>query len=386
MTVRSGCGLDQPADACGARNAATGPFPALRAPCGALGAANSIPVHVAETSTTATADPCASAGSGAAPARPATVDVVIVAYNSRDTLRMCIEPLVRLPWVDITVVDNACPENSAGVVADLPVRIVRSPRNGGFAYGCNLGIANGSADFVLFLNPDAEIDAASLATLVDALRADPSLAGVGPHTVDAAGNVIFTQRRFPRLRFTYAQGLFLHRAAPGAAWADDQIRDPEAYERPGTAEWISGCCMLLRREAIDSVGGLDEGFFLYSEETDLFKRLATAGWHAGFEPRATARHIGYQSASRDATERIRAASRVRYARKHHGLLIAALEACGVALGALARSAVWIRRPARARGHLLAAQAAIRALRSARERADPRRRSRLATRPPTSNRR
>lgn len=305
-------------------------------------------------------------GSAALPADPARVDVVIVAYNSRDTLRACIEPLARLPWVDITVVDNACPENSADVVADLPIRIVRSPRNGGFAYGCNLGIANGSAEFVLFLNPDAEIDAMSLAVLVDALRADASLAGVGPHTIDAAGDIIFTQRRFPRLRFTYGQGLFLHRALPGAAWADDQIRDPQAYDRPGKSEWISGCCMLLRRDAIASVGGLDEGFFLYSEEIDLFKRLDAAGWRAGFEPRATARHIGYQSADRNATERFRAFSRVRYARKHHGRLVAVLEAFGVALGALARAAMWIRRPARARGNLLAARAAIRGVGSATE--------------------
>jgi N-acetylglucosaminyl-diphospho-decaprenol L-rhamnosyltransferase len=118
--------------------------------------------------------------------------------------------------------------------------------------------------------------------------------------------------------------------------------------------------MLLRREAVAAVGGLDEGFFLYSEEIDLFKRLATAGWQAGFEPRATARHIGYQSADRHSTERIRAASRVRYARKHHGHLVAALEASGVALGGLARAAIWVRRPARARGNLLAAWAAVRA--------------------------
>jgi N-acetylglucosaminyl-diphospho-decaprenol L-rhamnosyltransferase len=312
----------------------------------------------------AEAGPRRSAGSGALPAERATVDVVIVAYNSRETLRPCVEPLARLPWVDVTVVDNACPQNSGDVVADLPVRVVRSPRNGGFAYGCNLGVASGSADFVLFLNPDAEIDAGSLAVLVEALRADASLGGIGPHTVDAAGNVIFTQRRFPRLRFTYAQGVSLHRAAPGAGWADDQIRAPEAYERAGTADWISGACMLLRREAIASVGGLDEGFFLYSEEIDLFKRLAAAGWRAGFEPGATARHIGYQSADRHATERFRAFSRVRYARKHHGRLVAVLEASGVAMGALARAAFWISRPARARGNLVAAQAAIRAVRSA----------------------
>ena len=121
--------------------------------------------------------------------------------------------------------------------------------------------------------------------------------------------------------------------------------------------------MLLRRDAVTSVGGLDEGFFLYSEETDLFKRLATAGWRAGFEPLATARHVGYRSADPNATEHIRAVSRVRYARKHHGRLVAAVEVSGVALGALAHAAVWIRCPARARGNLVAALAALRAVRS-----------------------
>ena len=288
---------------------------------------------------------------------------MVVAYNSRDTLRACIEPLARLPWVDVTVVDNACPEDSARVVEDLPVRIVRSPHNGGFAYGCNLGMANGSADFVLLLNPDAKIDAASLAVLVDALRANPSLAGVGPRIVDDAGNLIHTQRRFPRLRITYAQGLFLHRAAPGAVWADDCIRDPRAYERPAMPEWISGLLSAPPSRSGRLGGWARRRFFLYSEETDLFKRLAAAGWRAGFEPRATAWHVGYQSADANATEPIRAVSRVRYARKHHGRLVAALEALGVALGTLAHAVVWIRHPARARGNLVAARAALGAVRS-----------------------
>jgi GT2 family glycosyltransferase len=304
----------------------------------------------------------ASAEDSARPAGQATVDVVVVAYNSRGTLRACIEPLARLPWVNVTVVDNACPEDSGRVIEDLPVRIVRSPRNGGFAYGCNLGMDRGSADLVLLLNPDAGVDGASLAVLVERMRADRSLAGVGPRTVDAAGRLVFTQRRFPRLRSTYAQGLFLHRAAPGAAWADDAIRDPAAYGQPGTPEWISGACVLMRREAVSSVGGLDEGFFLYSEETDLFKRLAADGWRVGFEPRAAARHVGCQSADPDSTEHFRAVSRVRYARKHHGRLVAALEALGVALGAVAHAVVWIRSPARARGNLVAARAALRAVR------------------------
>jgi len=292
------------------------------------------------------------------------VDVVIVAYNSRDTLRGCVEPLVPLPWVSVTVVDNDCPDDSSEAVSDLPISIIDAPRNGGFAYGCNLGVAAGSAEFVLLLNPDADLDAAGLSALVDALRADPRLAGVGPRIVDESGRLVFTQRRFPRLRSTYAQALFLHRAAPLAPWSDDAIRDLDAYDRPGFPEWVSGCCVLLRRAALESAGGLDEGFFLYAEETDLFRRLAATGWRVGFEPRAVATHVGQGSVSADTTEVFRATSRVRYARKHHGAVVAFFEALGLALGNVTHAAAWITRPARARGHWDAARAALRATRSA----------------------
>jgi N-acetylglucosaminyl-diphospho-decaprenol L-rhamnosyltransferase len=292
------------------------------------------------------------------PDSPAVVDVVIVAYNSRETLRACVEPLVPLPWVSVTVVDNASPDDSAAVVADLPIRTIRAPQNGGFAYGCNLGIAPGAAEFVLLLNPDARIESASLRTLVRALRADPALGSVGPRTLGDGGQLHRTQRRFPRLRSTYGQALGLHRVAPFAGWADEVIKEPAAYERPAMPDWLSGGCVLLRRTALDQVGGLDEGFFLYSEETDLFRRLRGRGWRARFEPQATAYHQGSGSAPPEMTSSILARSRVRYARKHHGVLVALLEAIGVSIDAIARAAAWIHRPARRRGHLAAARAAL----------------------------
>jgi GT2 family glycosyltransferase len=302
-----------------------------------------------------------------APARPSevslVVDAVVVAYNSRDTLRACVEPLTQVQWAAVTVVDNRSPDDSVATIADLPARIVSAPRNGGFAYGCNLGMAGGSAEFVLLVNPDAIIDEANLAALVDALQADSGLAAVGPRTIDELGRVALTQRRFPRLRSTYAQALFLHRAAPLADWSDDAVRDPAAYERPGSPDWVSGCCVLLRREAVESVGGLDEGFFLYAEETDLFRRLGAAGWRVGFEPGAEAWHYGQGSAAPSVTEPVRAYSRVRYARKHHGRVVAALEAVGLALGGVTHAMTWIHRPGVARGHLRAAFAALGAIRS-----------------------
>jgi GT2 family glycosyltransferase len=291
-----------------------------------------------------------------------TVDVVIVAYNSRDTLRDCVAPLLRLPWVSITVVDNASPDRSATVVADFPVRIIKAPRNGGFAYGCNLGAAAGAAEFVMFLNPDARIESESLHGLVAVLRADPALGGVGPRTLDDGGLLHRTQRRFPRLRSTYAQALGLHRVAAFSSWAGEVIQDPAAYTRPGAPDWLSGSCVLMRRAALDEVGGLDEGFFLYSEETDLFRRLRRCGWGVRFEPKAIAYHQGYGSAPWEMVTPVLARSRVRYARKHHGRLVAVLEAIGVTIDSLVRAAARIHRPTRRRGHLASARAALSSLR------------------------
>ncbi|HEY7266601.1 MAG TPA: glycosyltransferase family 2 protein [Solirubrobacterales bacterium] len=295
---------------------------------------------------------------------PLTVDAVIVAYNSRDVLHACVEPLAELPWVSVTVVDNASPDDSAGAVEDLPVRIIRAPRNGGFAYGCNLGTSAGTAEFVLFLNPDASLEPASLESLVRALRADPLIGAVGPRTLGDDGELLLTQRRFPRLRSTYSQAIGLHRLAPGASWAQDTIGPAAAYAEPGTPDWLSGGCVLVRRSALEQVGGFDEGFFLYSEETDLFRRLRGRGWRARFEPAATALHMCNGSAPPDATAPILARSRVQYARKHHGALVGLLEAVGVTIDALLRAAASIRRPARRHGHLASARAAITAARPA----------------------
>jgi hypothetical protein len=286
------------------------------------------------------------------------VDAVIVAYNSRDVLRACVQPLAELPWMSVTVVDNASPDDSAEAVDDLPVRIIRAPRNGGFAYGCNLGVSAGSAEFVLFLNPDARLEPASLETLVAALRSDPLLAAVGPRTLGDDGELVLTQRRFPRLRSTYSQAIGLHLLLPRASWAQDTIRSADAYAEQATPDWLSGGCILVRRSALEDVGGFDEGFFLYSEETDLFRRLHADGWLARFEPRATAHHSCNGSAPRDLTAPILARSRVRYARKHHGALVSLLEAIGVTIDALLRAVASARRPARRHGHLASARAAI----------------------------
>ena len=130
-----------------------------------------------------------------------------------------------------TVVDNASPDRSLEVVADLPVQAIDSGRNGGFAFGCNLGMAAGNAPLVLFLNPDARIDAEGLERLAAVLEAEPDVAIVGPRLLEDGDRLVPSMRRFQRTGSTWAQALFLHRVLRRAAWANEIVRDPAALRR-----------------------------------------------------------------------------------------------------------------------------------------------------------
>lgn len=285
--------------------------------------------------------------------RVAQIDVVVVSYNSEDHLRACVEPLSRVPEVRVIVVDSASSDGTVESVSDLPISIVQLSENRGFAHASNVGWRQGDAPFALFLNPDATIEVESLRRLVGVAEEAPAIGAVAPRIVAEDGSLDLSQRRFPRLRSTYAQALFLHRFVPRAEWTDELVRNKEAYERSGAPEWASGACLLVRRSALEQLNGLDEGFFLYCEDLDLCRRLRDAGLELRFEPGAVAVHEGGASAPRTSLLPVLAASRVRYARKHQPSPVALLERLGIAIGALTHAVVTRGGfPAR-RGHLRA---------------------------------
>ena len=266
------------------------------------------------------------------------VDVVVVSYNSRAELAGCVEPLLSVPEAHVIVVDNASSDGSLDAVREFPVTAIQLTRNGGFATGVNAGWRAGSAPYVLILNPDARTDAASLHALTRALE-EPRVGAAAPRIHHEDGSLDNSQRVFPRLRSTYAQALFLHRVFPRATWTDELVRDENAYARRGTPDWVSGACILVRRDALVELGGLDEGFFMYCEDIDLCRRLRSAGYELVFEPAASVVHLGGASAPRAALLPALAASRVRYARKHRGWVVAFLERVGVGLGAATHALV-----------------------------------------------
>lgn len=288
----------------------------------------------------------------------ALVDVVVVSFNSRLHLRNSVASFAGVPDVRVIVVDNASSDASLEAIADLDVTTIRRAANGGFAAGCNDGWRAGAAPYVLFLNPDATLDERSLRVLVSTLEDDDSLGAAAPRIEHPDGSLAFSQRRFPRLRATYARALFLHRLFPHASWTDELIRDARAYERLATPEWVSGACLLVRRSVLDEIDGWDDGFFLYGEDIDLCWRLRERGHGLLFHPSARAVHVEGASAPRSDTLPLLAESRLRYDSKHRSRVAVVLDRAAIALGALTHIVVSRGGKATRTGHARALHVAL----------------------------
>lgn len=266
------------------------------------------------------------------------VDIVIVAYNSSEALRECVEPLVADPELQVVIVDNASTDEGAAAVADLPVTVIALERNLGFGGGCNVGWRSGEAPFVLFLNPDARIDPQDVRRLVDVLAA--STAGIAaPRILNEDGSVQHSQHRFPTLLSSWLQAVFLHRLFNQSAWAHEDVVAPESYERPGSPDWVGGACIALQRETLMRLDGFDDLFFMYCEDMDLCRRVRDFGLDVLFVPEATAWHAGGGSAPAPRRSEMKMRSRVLYARKHRARLIYVFFAAAFALGLVLRLAL-----------------------------------------------
>lgn len=232
------------------------------------------------------------------------VSVVIVNYNAgaalSATLASLPEGLDGIGW-DCVVVDNRSVDGSerAAERGDGRVRLLRNGANVGFARGVNAGLAHTGAPLVLILNPDCVLDRESVARLRCELLRWPRCAIVGPRILDPDGGLQDSARGDPNLM----TGIFgrtgsLSRLLPGLHVVRKNLVAQQALQSGASStvvDWVSGACMLARRDALTLVGGFDEAYFLYWEDADVCRRLRTAGWETRYVPSAIVRHQVGQS-------------------------------------------------------------------------------------------
>ncbi len=225
------------------------------------------------------------------------VDVVIVTNNSRDMVLECIGHLVDESIASITVVDNASQDDTAAAVGERAphVRLVRLDDHAGLSFAFNRGSECGSAPYVLFLNDDMFTERGAIDRLAAVLEARPGAASAGGRLVDATTLVTqdaYRPRAFPTLA-GYAVTLSgLDRLWPRNPWsAPRSHRDLDDSGAAVEVDQPAGSGLLVRRSALERIGGWDEGYWFWFEDVDISRRLAAHGT-AVWAPDAAFRHLG----------------------------------------------------------------------------------------------
>jgi len=248
--------------------------------------------------------------------------VVIVNYNVRDLLRACLRSLQDTA-ADVIVVDNCSHDGSAEMVRqEFPgVQLIVSPSNDGFAAANNRGIrAAGGTSYVLLLNPDTVVPPDGLDRLVDYMDAHPEVGVVGPKLVKGDGTLDLACRRsFPDPRIAFYHAFGLDKLFPRSREFARYNLTFLDQDQPAEIDCVVGAAMLVRREAIDQAGLLDESFYMYGEDLDWAFRIRQAGWKVVYNPDVVIVHYKGQSSRQRKVRSILAfyKAMVIFHRKHY---------------------------------------------------------------------
>jgi GT2 family glycosyltransferase len=220
---------------------------------------------------------------------------------------------------EIIVVDNASADDSVVKTKEAfpSVKYIENTGNLGFAKANNQGINLSKAKYVLIQNPDTIVIDSAIDNLVEYAEKNKDVGILGAKLLNSDGSLQYSIKRFPSVISQFFEALFLHKMISKlSAYLGEVIYDNNAYTRTKNVDWITGAIMLVREEAIESVGSFDESFFLYAEEVDWCYRMKKAGWQVIYYPKASfIHHMGKTKASELLyTQHIRA--RRQFGRKH----------------------------------------------------------------------
>ncbi|MEZ4643915.1 MAG: glycosyltransferase family 2 protein [Chloroflexota bacterium] len=252
------------------------------------------------------------------------LSIIIVNWNVCDLLRACLHAVERGRGaldVEVIVVDSASGDGSVAMLQrEFPwVRLIACAENVGFPKGNNLGLAAANGRFLYLLNPDTEIVGDALAVMVQYMVQHPDVGVLGAQLLYPDGRIQSSRRRFPTLATGIFESTWLQPLAPARLlrqyYAQD-LRDDEVAD----VDWVMGASMMTRREVLEQVGGMDEAYFMYSEELDWCRRIRDAGWRVVYLPTAQVVHYEGKSSEQAVTARHINFNRakLRYFRKYHG--------------------------------------------------------------------
>ncbi len=256
---------------------------------------------------------------------PVDISVVIVGWNARHYLELCLESLAKAPprrTMEVFVVDNASTDGSVEMIeGKFPwVKLIKSPDNLGFAKGNNVAIRQCQGRYIALVNPDVIVFPGCLDALADFLDENPKVGNVGPRVFNPDMSQQSTCRRFPTLWNNFCMASRLEGVFKGNRFFAGEHMFYFPHDRTMAVDVLVGCFSMIRRETLDAVGLLDENLFMYGDDVDWCRRCWNAGWEVVFYPGARAIHdrgkitAGYPVRFAVAQQR----SVLYYWSKHHG--------------------------------------------------------------------
>jgi GT2 family glycosyltransferase len=251
--------------------------------------------------------------------------IAIVSYNAKDELEACLESVsrsTRLDSYEVIVADNASTDGTVEMLADrFPrVRVIASSENLGFGRASNLCWHEAKSSLVLFLNSDTVVPERALDRLVELARKRPEAGALGPRLLYPDGEIQMSFGAMPGILSEVLQKLWNAGYARGKGPLRGAVR--KRYSRERAVDWVSGACLLTRRDTLETVSGFDENFFLYSEDIDLCARIRATGARILFTPEVEIVHLLGRSVSKNRERVVYEAQRSRlyFYEKHHGSL------------------------------------------------------------------
>jgi GT2 family glycosyltransferase len=279
-----------------------------------------------------------------APPPEQTVDcaVVVVTYNSADHISALLDSLPAAAGnlrIRCVIVDNGSRDGTVELLSTRrDVTLIETGRNLGYAGGINVARAScGPCSSILILNPDLELEPNAIVHLYEALDS-PGVGAAVPMLLNEDGSRFFTLRHEPNPIRALGDALFGGHFHGRPGWLSETIYEDSAYRRPTDIAWAGGAALLISSACDVAVGDWDsERFFLYSEETDFFRRARRRGYRVRSVPGARARHVGGGSGTAPALSALLAVNRIRYYEKYHGRAMSSMFRAAVVIHYLARS-------------------------------------------------
>ncbi len=206
------------------------------------------------------------------------LSIIILNYKTPGLLKYCLKGIARTAPAlsyEIIVVDNASHDGSVEMLRqEFPqIRLIESPRNCGFAAGNNLGLTASQGDYVMIMNPDIVVTQGALETMINFLASHKEVGLIGPQLLNPDKSIQYSCARFPTLLTPFYRRTPLGRSARGKKALEYYLMSHTDHLKIQEVDWLLGACLMTRASNLNTVGLLDERFFLYFEDTDLCRRF-----------------------------------------------------------------------------------------------------------------